>query len=105
MLGFVRAVGVYADIVGLFPGEVREFHAEVVQMQALPPPRRGAWAAVHAHFEVSCHSSICARHWLVKEFDITNEGCPVAQPRFTRRPSASTKIECPSGKVNLSTAA
>ena len=39
----------------------------------------------------------------MKEFDITNEGWPVAQPRFTRRPSASTKIECPSGKVNLST--
>ena len=34
MLGFVRAIGIYADIVGLFPGEVREFHAEVVQMQA-----------------------------------------------------------------------
>ena len=25
-------------------------------------------------------------------------GCPVAQPRLTRRPSASRKIECPSAK-------
>ena len=39
----------------------------------------------------------------MKEFDITNDGCPVAQPRFTRRPSARMKIECPSGKVYLST--
>ena len=39
----------------------------------------------------------------MKEFDITNEGWPVAQPRFTRRPSARMKIEWPSGKVNLST--
>jgi len=44
-----------------------------------------------------------ARHWLVNELLITNEGCPVAQPKFTRRPSARIKIEWPSGKVNLST--
>ena len=37
------------------------------------------------------------------EFDITKLGWPVAQPRFTRRPSASMKISCPSGKVYLST--
>ena len=35
---------------------------------------------------------------------ITNDGWPVAQPRFTRRPSASTRIARPSSNVNLSTA-
>ena len=33
-------------------------------------------------------SSIWARTWLVKELLITKLGCPMAQPRFTRRPSA-----------------
>ena len=40
-----------------------------------------------------------AAHELVKEFDMTKLGWPVAQPRFTRRPSARRKIERPSGKV------
>jgi branched-chain amino acid transport system permease protein len=35
------------------------------------------------------HRSIWASTWLVKELDMTNEGCPVAQPRFTSLPSAS----------------
>ncbi len=38
------------------------------------------------------HSSIWASTWLEKELDMTNEGCPVAQPRFTSRPSASKII-------------
>jgi hypothetical protein len=30
---------------------------------------------------------------LVKELLITNEGCPVALPRFSKRPSDNTMIE------------
>lgn len=41
--------------------------------------------------------------WLVKEQDITKEGWPVAQPRLSRRPSASTITPCPSGKMKRST--
>ncbi|KFM24324.1 hypothetical protein F751_3042 [Auxenochlorella protothecoides] len=41
--------------------------------------------------------------WLVKEQDMTNEGCPVAQPRLSRRPSASTMTPWPSGKMKRST--
>jgi hypothetical protein len=38
-------------------------------------------------------SSIWAMTWLVNEELITNEGWPVAQPRFRRRPSARIMIE------------
>jgi len=39
----------------------------------------------------------------VKDADITNEGCPVAQPRLRSLPSANKIIECPSSNVYLST--
>ena len=35
--------------------------------------------------------------------DITNDGWPVAQPRFNRRPEASTITPWPSGKMKRST--
>ena len=41
--------------------------------------------------------------WFVKELDITKLGWPVAFPRFKSRPSDSTMIEWPSGKVHTST--
>src|SRR5680860_914124 len=34
---------------------------------------------------------------------MTNDGCPVALPRFSRRPSESTMIVRPSGKTHSST--
>ena len=40
--------------------------------------------------------------WLVKEHDMTKEGCPVAHPRLSRRPSASTMTPWPSGKMKRS---
>ena len=49
------------------------------------------------------NSSICASVWFANEFDITNDGWPVAQPRFTRRPSASRITRLPSGKMMWST--
>ena len=49
------------------------------------------------------NSSICAIIWLVNEFDITNDGCPVALPRLSSRPSESTMIAWPSGKTHSST--
>src|SRR5690242_11256049 len=41
--------------------------------------------------------------WLLNELDITKLGWPVALPRFSRRPSDSTMIECPSPKTHSST--
>ena len=38
----------------------------------------------------------------MKLADITNEGCPVAQPKFNNLPSANTNTLCPSGNKNLS---
>jgi hypothetical protein len=40
--------------------------------------------------------------WLVKLLDMTNDGWPVAQPRFTRRPSDSRMMRG-RREVNLST--
>jgi hypothetical protein len=40
---------------------------------------------------------------LAKLLLITKLGWPVAQPRFTRRPSASMKMLLPPGKVYIST--
>merc|ERR1712113_1041084 len=34
---------------------------------------------------------------------LAKEGCPVAQPRLSKRPEASTMIPCPSGKTKRST--
>ena len=49
------------------------------------------------------YSSICASVWFVNEFDITNDGWPVALPRFSRRPSDRMITAWPSGKTHLST--
>ena len=45
-------------------------------------------------------SSICAIVWSAKELLMTKDGCPVALPRFIRRPSDRTMIEVPSAKVH-----
>ena len=47
-------------------------------------------------------SSICASTWFVNDADMTNDGWPVAQPRFSSRPSASTSTEWPSGNCHSS---
>mmetsp|Transcript_940 Transcript_940/g.2054 ORF Transcript_940/g.2054 Transcript_940/m.2054 type:complete len:204 (-) Transcript_940:692-1303(-) len=41
-------------------------------------------------------------HWFVNEHDMTNDGCPVAQPRLSRRPSARMMTPCPSGNTKRS---
>ena len=62
---------------------------------------KGAAEALHgqgARVIVSEVDPICARTWFVNELLITNDGCPVAFPRFIRRPSESTRIERPVGR-------
>ena len=49
------------------------------------------------------NSSIWAIVWFVNELDITNDGWPVALPRFSRRPSDSTMMLWPSAKTHSST--
>src|ERR1019366_10815600 len=49
------------------------------------------------------HRSSCASVWLAKLLLITKLGWPVAQPRFTSRPSARTKMLSPVGNVYIST--
>ena len=75
---------------------------------AAPPARRGASAACRPSSRTcrcSACSSSCAITWLVNDADITKLGWPVAQPRFSRRPSASTITLWPSGSGTRRTAA
>ena len=106
VLGLVRAFDGHAEIVGLLLGEGGELDADLLKVQAgdflvqilgQDDRRRSC----------SCRGSSTGRAargiWLAKLLLMTKLGCPVAQPRFTRRPSASRKILWPSGKVYLST--
>merc|ERR550537_1101922 len=65
--------------------------------------RRYTWSVVYLPVSRSFQSSSCASVWFVKLHDITNDGCPVAQPKFKSRPDASTITPCPSGNTNRST--
>ena len=64
----------------------------------------GSWCTPIGYWSALVNSSICAITWSEKLLDITNDGCPVALPRLSRRPSESTMIERPSSsKTNSST--
>merc|ERR1719322_2304758 len=56
-----------------------------------------------AYFPGLHHNSICARTWLVNEQLITNDGCPIAQPKLTNLPSAKRMTFLPFFNVNQST--
>ena len=105
VVGLERAGGVDAEVLGLLVGELGELHAEGVEVQRGRPSRRAAWAARTRRAgssPVLANSSIWAITWLLNEQLITKLGWPVAQPRLTRRPSASTRMAWPSGKVHRS---
>src|SRR5580704_925821 len=63
----------------------------------------GSVCTPRGYSSVLVNSSTWAITWLVKLLDMTKLGCPVALPRFSRRPSDSTMMPCPSGKVHSST--
>ena len=44
------------------------------------------------------HSSIWASVWLAKEQLMTKEGCPIAHPKLTKRPSANKMMWRPLAK-------
>ena len=107
VLRLVRAVDRDAEVLGLLRRQLGQLHAELVEVQ--PGDFFVELLGQHVDAErdtcpVSVHRASWASTWLVNELDITNDGWPVAQPRFTSRPSASRRIEWPSGNVYLSTA-
>ena len=101
----VRLVGALdrdAEVVGLLGGELRQLHAELLQVQ--PGNFFVELLGQHVHADrvtrsFCVQSANWAITWFVNEVDMTNDGCPVAQPRLTSRPSARRMIEWPSGKV------
>ena len=105
MLRLVRAGDVDAEVLGLLLGQLGELDAERVEVQAgdllveVLGQRRST--PTRAYSSVLVNSSIWAIVWLVKELLITNDGWPVALPRFSRRPSDSTMIECAVGEGPL----
>ena len=111
VLRLVRAGDVDAEVLGLLLGELGELDPERVEVQLgdllvevlgqrldlrRRPPRRRTRRS-------SLNSSIWAIVWFENELDMTNDGWPVALPRFIRRPSDSTMIESPSSKVHSCT--
>src|SRR5688572_31565107 len=56
-----------------------------------PPPRSTLFPYTTLFRSFSLSSS-WASTWLVNEADMTKLGWPVAQPRFIKRPSASTRM-------------
>ena len=56
----------------------------------------------HTHSWSRSHICPHLPTWFVKEQDMTKEGWPVAQPRFSRRPSARMMTPWPSGKMKRS---
>ena len=86
----VGAVDRYVDILSLNLGELGELHAKRVEMQA----RHFLVELFRQHVDLFLVFALVVvegnlrEHWLVKEADITKLGCPVAQLRFSSRPSA-----------------
>src|SRR4051812_37879120 len=104
----VRLVGTldrHAEVARLLAGELGQLHAERREME----PGHLLVEVLREHVDaggvvVGLGEQLdLASTWLVKELDITNDGWPVALPRFISRPSESTMIELPPGKVHTST--
>ena len=106
VLRLVRAFDRHAEVVGLFVGQLGQLHADLLQVQA----RDFLVELLRQDVDLRSRSCPCsptgrsapASGWRTS-CDITKLGWPVAQPRFTRRPSASRKIALPSANVYLST--
>src|SRR5271165_6261629 len=105
VLRLVRAFDGDADVVRLVLGQLAEPDAERVQVQPGHLLVQVLGQRVHAQRVLAGlgNSSTWAITWLVKLLDMTKLGCPVALPRFSRRPSDSTMMPCPSEKVHSST--
>ena len=105
VLRLVRPFHRHADVVGLLLASASSASRRACRGAAAPPSRPGAWAARRPSSR-TCSlfvaSSICAIAWLVKLLRITKLGWPVAQPRFSSRPSARISTLCPSGNVHMS---
>ena len=91
MLRLVWAFGRHAEVVGLLLGELGQLHADAVEVQAqagdffvqlLRQPIDADLVRGLVGPEVQLREALAA-------VLITKLGWPVAQPRFTRRPSAS----------------
>ncbi len=89
MFSLIRSVYRYTDISGLFRSQLRQFHPDLFEMQASHFFIQVLRQAVYIYFVFLLNNSIWASVWFVNELLITNDGCPVAQPRLTRRPSAN----------------
>jgi hypothetical protein len=92
VLGLVRAFDLARRGSRPALGQLGQLHADLFQVQTrdfLVELLRQDVDLRSSYVSLFAHRSICASVWLVNEFDITKLGWPVAQPRFTRRPSAS----------------
>ena len=104
----VRLVGPLlrqTEIGRLLARELRQLHADLVEMQRgdFFVEMLGQRVDLTLYWPCFVQSSICASVWLVNDADMTKEGCPVALPRFTSRPSDSRMMRLPSANSTSST--
>ena len=95
MIRFERSVHGYADVSRLIGAQLGELGAQVVQVQPGHLLIQVLGQSVDPDFIVVPPQIDLGQGLIGEELDITKLGWPVAQPRFTRRPSASTRIERP----------
>ena len=98
MFGLIRSFDRYADVIGLLLSQFGQFDADALQVEAGNFFVQTFRQAVDTYFVRHC-----PQIHLGQDLLITKEGWPVAQPKFTKRPSANRKIELPVGNVYLST--
>ena len=86
------------EVVGLRRAQRGQFDPELVEVQSGDLSSRclGVFAVVGEELDLR-------QTWLVKEALMTKLGWPVAHPRLTSRPLASTISRLPSGKTTSST--
>jgi hypothetical protein len=100
VLGLVGAGVGQVEVVGLRGAERGQLDAELVEVERrdflVEVP--GQYIDLVSYLPWLVHSSIWASTWLVKDALITKLGWPVAQPRLTSLPLASTISRLPSGR-------
>src|SRR6266849_4659264 len=107
MIGLERAFRLDADIFGLVGPQLCQLDADLGEMQPCHLFIQGF--RQHIDLLLVLAATVVGEQFdlrqrlLVKEADITNEGCPMALPRFTRRPSDNRIMRLPFGKVISST--
>jgi hypothetical protein len=98
VIGFERSFLGYSQVVTLLWCQLLEHHADLCKVQAghLFIEQLGQYINLFSYLSGLVHISIWAKCLVGKRVAHHKGGWPVAQPRFTKRPSARTITSLPS---------